>query len=141
MRNYHSIFSFFIGISFFLCFGGCAQKQDDNTTSQEMEITVDFSEVHLCSRISPEMTVAYAPAGTKFYDVRLVELGEMERFLGGGLWPNDGTGTIPEGALSRHYTGPCPPKDKKIEYQYIISALDKEDGQPLAVRFYRFTPE
>ena len=119
---------------------GCAQKPEDETTP-EMEISVDFRDVHLCSRISPEMTVAYAPYGTKFYDVRLIEGGDNERFLGGGLWPADASGLIPEGALSKHYTGPCPPKDRKIEYTYVVSAVEKEGGQPLAVRLYRFIPE
>lgn len=106
-----------------------------------MTISVDFREVHRCSRISPEITVAYAPKGTKFYDVRLIEEGQQDRFLGGGTWQADGTGLIPEGALTRHYTGPCPPKDREVEYAYVISAMETENGQPLAVRLFRFHPD
>lgn len=124
--------------------GLCACASQEETVAMpenQMDIAVDFREVHLCSRISPEITVAYAPKGTKFYDVRLVEGDEQGRFLGGGVWKEDGTGLIPEGALTRHYTGPCPPKDKVIEYTYVVSALSEENGQPLAVRLYRFKPE
>lgn len=107
---------------------------------EQMAIAVDFREVHRCSRISPEITVAYAPKGTKFYDVRLVEEGANERFLGGGTWAEDGSGLIPEGALTRHYVGPCPPKDRETIFTYVVSAMEKENGQPLAVRLYKFDP-
>lgn len=122
---------------------GCATatEQTPPVENENMDITVDFREVHRCSRISPEITVAYAPKGTKFYDVRLVETGENERFLGGGVWQHDGSGIIPEGALTRHYTGPCPPRDRVTEYAYVVSAMESENGQPLAVRIHRFRPE
>lgn len=128
---------------FFVFFGaGCASKQEE-TATPDMEVTVEFKEVHLCSRISPEITVAYAPHGTKFYKVRLIEQNEngQERFLGGGLWPEDGTGLIPEGALSQHYTGPCPKANQRVEYAYVVSAQETADSQPLAVRLYKFIPE
>lgn len=132
-----------LGSALVLC--ACASKEAENVpppqASDNMEISVDFREIHRCSRISPEITVAYAPKGTKFYDVRLVEGSEMDRFLGGGIWNEDGSGVIPEGALTRHYTGPCPPKDREVEYSYIVSAMDTQNGQPLAVRIYRFKPE
>lgn len=118
---------------------GCAEQEAPPPT--EMDIAVDFREVHRCSRISPEITVAYAPKGTKFYDVRLMESGNPERYLGGGQWPDDGSGLIPEGALTRHYTGPCPPDGKRVEYTYIVTALESANGQPLATRIYRFVPE
>ncbi len=118
----------------------CSAKQEAATRPEDMTISVDFSEVHLCSRISPEITVTYAPKGTKFYDVRLVEEGQQERFLGGGAWPEDGSGLIPEGALTRHYTGPCPPRGREVQYSYVVSAMDRENGQPLAVRLFRFSP-
>lgn len=124
-----------------LFLAACAAKEEDMPPDENMEISVDFREIHRCSRISPEITVAYAPKGTKFYDVRLVEQSETGRFLGGGIWTEDGTGIIPEGALTRHYTGPCPPKDKVTEYAYIVSAMERENGQPLAVRIHRFSPE
>lgn len=120
----------------------CAAREEAAPAPEDnMEISVDFREIHRCSRISPEITVAYAPRGTKFYDVRLVEHGDTDRFLGGGVWNADGSGVIPEGALTRHYTGPCPPRDREIEYAYIVSAMESENGQPLAVRIHRFKPE
>lgn len=125
-----------------LAIGACAGKESEETPPEgTMTVNVDFAEIHRCSRISPEITVAYAPKGTKFYDVRLIEKGEMDRFLGGGTWRDDGTGLIPEGALTRHYSGPCPPADRKVEYIYVVSALESEDSQPLAVRLFKLIPE
>lgn len=121
---------------------GCGMFGNEKSREPEsMSIAVDFREVHRCSRISPEITVAYAPVGTKFYDVRLVEnSNDTDRFLGGGRWPADGSGIIPEGALTQHYMGPCPPDDRKTEYTYVVSAMEEPEGQPLAVRLYRFSP-
>lgn len=119
----------------------CSARDDTPQPVEEMTISVDLREVHRCSRISPEITVAYAPRGTKFYDVRLVEYGEEDRFFGGGTWPEDGSGLIPEGALTRHYRGPCPPAGKRAEYAYVVSAMESETSQPLSVRLYRFTQE
>jgi len=124
---------------FIIC--SCAAKDDTARQPEDMTISVDFREFHRCSRISPEITVAYAPRKTNFYDVRLVEEGQQERFLGGGTWAEDGSGLIPEGALTRHYTGPCPPKGREVQFAYIVSAMEKENGQPLAVRIYRFQPD
>lgn len=126
-------------VPFLVC--ACSARDDSPPQGEQMTISVDFREVHRCSRISPEITVAYAPKGTKFYDVRLIEEGQQDRFLGGGTWQADGTGLIPEGALTRHYTGPCPPKDREVEYAYVISAMETENGQPLAVRLFRFHPD
>lgn len=118
----------------------CAGKDNPGEEADKFTISVDFREVHRCSRISPEITVAYAPYGTKFYDVRLVEGGDNERFLGGGSWPEDGSGIIPEGALTRHYTGPCPPENRKTEYIYVVSAMEEGSNQPLEVRLFKFDP-
>lgn len=120
--------------------GSCGDKDVNEEPVEGMTIDVDFREVHRCSRISPEITVAYAPKGTKFYEVRLVEGGAQERFLGGGRWEEDGSGIIPEGALTRHYTGPCPPRDREVEYSYIVTAMESENSQPLSVRVYKFKP-
>ena len=125
-----------------LLLAACAARDENAPPEEGMTITVDLSEVHRCSRISPEITVAYAPKGTKFYDIRLIEYGgEVERFYGGGTWVEDGSGVIPEGALTRHYLGPCPPGTKSVDYAYVVSAMESENSQPLAVRLYRFTQE
>lgn len=124
-----------------LLLAACAAKEEDSVREEGMILSVDVREVHRCSRLSPEITVAYAPRGTKFYDVRLIEYGEEERFLGGGTWVEDGSGVIPEGALTRHYRGPCPPSGTNRDYAYVVSAMESETSQPLAVRLYRFTQE
>lgn len=126
---------------FILC--GCAAKEEAQgegaqaAAQEDMVVVVDFRDVHRCSRISPEITIQNPPQGTKFYDVRLVERGATERFLGGGRWTEDGGGVIPEGALTRHYTGPCPKSGKTPEYIYVVSAMSEPEGQPLAVRLER----
>lgn len=122
--------------------GGCGVfSNDDAPQTEEMSVNVDFLEMHRCSRISPPITVAYAPKGTKFYDIKLVEYGSQERPLGGGTWPEDGDGLIPEGALTRHYSGPCPQADRQTTYAYIVSAMEKENSPPLAVRVFRLNPD
>lgn len=125
---------------------GCAVVKDDTVSEpvtgkgKNMLVSVDFREVHLCSRISPEITVENAPRGTKFYDVSLIELNNPGIFLGGGRRDEDGSGLIPEGALTRQYTGPCPEKDRKIEYAYVVSAMESDSGEPLEVATCRFIP-
>ena len=130
----------FIFLCLFLA-PACASQEAETGQEPSMTINVDFREVHRCSRISPEITVAYAPHGTKFYDVRLVENGSQERFLGGGTWPEDGSGIIPEGGLTRHYTGPCPPADRSTTYTYVVTAMENENSQPLEVRLFKFNPD
>ncbi len=128
---------------FILCLAfisSCAGKDTPEADEDKFTISVDFREIHRCSRISPEITVAYAPVGTKFYDVRLVENVDNGRLLGGGTWPEDGSGLIPEGALTRHYSGPCPPRDRKTEYMYVVSAMEEGSNQPLEVRVFKFDP-
>ncbi|MGE9985970.1 MbtF [Desulfovibrio sp. SGI.169] len=117
----------------------CSAKEAER--EQGMSIVVSLRDVHRCSRISPEIAVADMPAGTRSFDVRLVEYGDEERFFGGGSWLNDGSGVIPEGGLTRHYRGPCPPAGESRDYAFVVSAMGKDSMQPLAVRLYRFTQE
>ena len=120
----------------------CASKETQEVPDG-MAVTVTLRDVHRCSRISPEIQVAQAPASTEYYDVRLVEFAgdSQELYLGGGSWNNDGTGVIPEGGLTRHYRGPCPPSGQSREYAFVVSAMTRQSMQPLSVRLYRFTQE
>ena len=120
----------------------CASKETQEIP-EGMAVTVTLREVHRCSRISPEIQVAQAPGSTDFYDVRLVEFtgDAQELFLGGGEWNNDGTGIIPEGGLTRHYRGPCPPAGQARDYAFVVSAMNRQSIQPLSVRLFRFTQE
>ena len=131
--------------SFVLPLQGCGLfggSEDSPAVSQTMEVTVNMQDLHRCSVISPEIQVVNPPQGTKLYDVRLFERnGQEEVFLGGGSWVEDGTGLIPEGALTGRYRGPCPPEGKKREYFFVVSALASEDSQPLAVRLYKIELE
>ena len=120
----------------------CASKETQEIP-EGMAVTVTLREVHRCSRISPEIQVAQAPGSTDFYDVRLVEFTSdgQDLFLGGGEWNNDGSGIIPEGGLTRHYRGPCPPTGQARNYAFIVSAMSRQNMQPLSVRLFRFTQE
>lgn len=120
----------------------CAAKETEEAPAG-MGVTVNLRDVHRCSRISPEITVAQAPNGTDYFDVRLVEYtgDSQELYLGGGMWNNDGSGIIPEGGLTRHYRGPCPPSGQARDFAFVVAAMNKGSMQPLAVRLHRFTQE
>ena len=120
----------------------CASKETQEIPDG-MAVTVTLREVHRCSRISPEIQVAQTPGSTDYYDVRLVEFTSdgQDLFLGGGEWNNDGSGIIPEGGLTRHYRGPCPPAGQPRNYAFIVSAMNRQNMQPLSVRLFRFTQE
>lgn len=120
----------------------CASKETQEIPDG-MAVTVTLREVHRCSRISPEIQVAQIPGSTDYYDVRLVEFTNdgQDLFLGGGEWDNDGSGIIPEGGLTRHYRGPCPPAGQSRNYAFIVSAMSRQNMQPLSVRLFRFTQE
>lgn len=107
-----------------------------------MSIDVKYNDrMHRCSRVSPEIDVQNIPAGTETFVVRLIEAEAQERFCGGGSWRNDGSGIIPEGALTRHYQGPCPQAGQSRTYHYVVSAMAKDNPQPLTVRVFPVTPE
>lgn len=127
-----------------LLLSACATGPDEAMTLPEqpsMEVTANLSDIHRCSRISPELQIANPPRGVERYDVRLIEHGESDVFLGGGSWPADESGVIPEGALTRHYRGPCPPANQSRDYSFEVSAMGQHNMQPLEVRIYRFTQE
>lgn len=128
--------------------GGCSlldSGSDAATADSEqnsMSIDVKYSDnMHRCSRVSPEINVQNIPEGTDTFMVRLIEVDTQERFCGGGNWRNDGSGVIPEGALTQHYQGPCPQTGKSSTYHYVVSAMKNGSPQPLMVRVFPVTPE
>ncbi len=126
-------------------FSGCGILESDSESTDElpqMEITVNLQDVHRCSFMSPEIRVVNAPKGTTVYDVELVEKnGAHEVVLGKGSWHEDGTGIIPEGALTGFYRGPCPQDGSTGEYYFSVSARKAKDSKPLAVRIFSFVLE
>ena len=120
-----------------LMLSGCASRQG---SEGGMEATADLRSLHRCSRISPEISVVNAPAGTASFDVLLQDRTDPRRHHGGGVWKNDGTGTIPEGALNKHYMGACPPPGTSRSYQYVVTARDV-NNQPLTTVNYIFEQE
>ncbi len=106
-----------------------------------MEVQVVFLDVHRCSLISPEIQVRNAPSGTTSYKVRLLErIDNRDQLLGEGSWRDDGTGVIPEGALTGHYKGPCPAGEDKT-YIYEVKAMSGNNPNPLAVAYQFITLE
>lgn len=115
----------------------CSTRQD---SEGGMEVSAVLRSVHRCSRISPEIDIVNAPAGTASFEVVLQDRSDPRRFHGGGSWKNDNTGIIPEGALNKHYMGACPPAGTSRSYQYVVTAVDV-NKQPLIVRTYIFEQE
>lgn len=123
------------------CLGGCSSA--DSTADQDMYVTVNFSDLHRCSRISPEIAIYNAPRETQYYEVRLTTADTPAQFLGGGRWKcsgrnEDNADVIPEGALVNSYRGPCPPSTKPgpHQFRYVVSAMSSQSETPLAVRSY-----
>ena len=132
---------FLIPLCLGLLAGGCASRELD-TTPEGMTLSVDLREVHRCSRISPEIHLENIPQGTQSYQVRLLEYHtEGEKLLGGGSWDEDGSGIIPEGALTQFYRGPCPKQGQSGRYGFVVSAYGQDTVQPLVVRVYQFSQE
>ncbi len=110
---------------------------------RNMEISVDLHELHRCSRISPEIEIAEPPKGTTSFEVVLEDVDDNNRNHGGGVWQPEHISEdaiIVEGALTKYYTGPCPPADQSRVYQYVVKALDV-NKQLLGVGKYTFLQE
>lgn len=114
---------------------GCASQQ-----SEGLDATLRLNSMHRCSRISPEIDLVNIPDGTVRFEVKLEDMGESRKMHGGGTWAHDGSNIIPEGALTRHYIGACPPAGTVGNYRYVITAVDAQ-GQPLEVKAVQFTVE
>ncbi|MDO5537758.1 MAG: MbtF [Desulfovibrionaceae bacterium] len=125
-----------------LCLTGCSTA--DTTPQEGMSVTVNFGDVHRCSRISPEIVVYNPPKGTQYYEVRVTTADTPSRYLGGVRWDygglnEDGAQAIPEGALSNSYRGPCPPQGAVAggyQYRFSVSAMSGSSSAPLAVSNY-----
>ncbi len=111
--------------------------------SRELEVSVDLNDTHRCSRISPEIEIDSPPAGTVSFEVTLEDTTKSGPMHGGGSYEYDGDriAVIPEGALTRYYTGPCPPAaDNGRIYQYVVKALDV-NKRVIGVGSYAFEQE
>ncbi len=126
---------------------GCGSQptpQEPQRINNSMEIAVDLRDEHRCSRISPEIEISAPPQGTDSILVSLVDMDDKNRPHGGGAWEPNNSGdediVIVEGALTRYYTGPCPPAHESRVYQYVVKALDV-NKQLLGVGKYTFLQE
>ncbi len=116
---------------------GCAVMQE---SSDDMQVSAVIRSVHRCSRISPEIEIYNIPKDAKTFEVSLQDRADLSRIHGGGNWNNDDTGIIPEGALTRHYMGACPPEGESRSYQYVVKAF-AADGRLLDENKYIFEQE
>ena len=109
-------------ISFFI-FGCAGSKISPNAVS--LGVDFSFDKQHKCSSSSPAIKVSNVPAGTKTFKVTLVDIDVPAWNHGGGSVANDGSGVIPEGALTSGYNGPCPPSGSHT-YQFTVKAINAE---------------
>ncbi len=124
--------------------GGNPTPPAPTHVAQNMEVSVDLQDVHRCSRISPEIEIPYPPQGTDSFLVNLEDVDDGYRTHGGGSWELQGNledgAIIAEGALTKYYTGPCPPASQSRVYQYVVKALDV-NKKTLSVGTYTFLQE
>ncbi len=123
---------------------GCGKKEP---VPEGMYVTVNFGDVHRCSRISPEIVVHNPPKDAAYFDVR-VSVAGAKRHLGGGRWGGgelneDGDLVIPEGGLTNAYRGPCPPRESASDrsFSFLVLAMSRSSATPLAVAEYIMTLE
>ena len=128
-----------------MCLAGCSWKEAP--VQEGMHVEVNFSDVHRCSRISPEILVYNPPRGTVYYDVRVSVVGTSpERYLGGGRWGygglnSDGADVIPEGGLLNTYRAPCVSGGMSSDrtFRFTVYAMSRESTTPLAISDYTLT--
>ena len=111
---------------------GCAKK----TEAELPKLTVLALAQEHCSRNSPELRIGNVPAGTAIFEVRLRDLDVIAAMHGGGTYPNNGKGVIPEGALRNRYVGPCS-QASFHRYEFTVIARDAK-GKALAEGVYAF---
>ncbi len=116
-----------LGAAFLVACGGDPTPPSPQKIEKNMEISVNLHDLHRCSRISPEIEIPSPPQGVKSFEISLKDMEDTQRNHGGGVWePNSiqDDVIIVEGALTKYYTGPCPPADQSRAYQYVVKALD-----------------
>ena len=97
------------------------------------DFSFDWGNIPLCNDArahsvpSPVFTFKDVPEGTKFIDLRMVDLDYKPADHGGGLisWPGGTSGKIPAGAFK--YNSPCPPKGNHT-YEWTATARTKKMG-------------
>lgn len=92
-------------------------------------IAYSWKGVSRCSDRSPAIQLAHVPAGTKAFDVQMVDLDVPNFKHGGGKVAFGGEAEIAAGAV--RYTGPCPPSGQRHSYRFRVTALD-DAGKTLA---------
>ncbi len=101
---------------------GCAGTQNQ-TTVPALTVSFTWDSSERCSRTSPEIYLDAIPADTQTFKIKLKDLDAPKWNHGGGTVANDGSGTIPSGALKSGYNGPCPPSGSH-RYRFIVEAVD-----------------
>ena len=100
-------------------------------------LTVDWEWklAHRCNNTSPRLSVSGIPEGTKNLAVQMNDLDFQNKDHGGGSVPHAGgaSASIPEGALTANYLGPCPNNFASFghDYQITVRALGA-DGAEIA---------
>src|SRR5262249_29313172 len=93
-------------------------------TAQPMLATIALAKSHMCSDVSPEITVRQLPASATRLSVRVTDLNFVFEH-GGGTVAVPSNGVIEEGALTEYF-GPCPDEGDHT-YRFRVNALDAQD--------------
>lgn len=103
------------------------------TAAAAFDFSFDWGKIPRCTDASaksvpsPAFTFNNVPEGTKYIDLRMVDLDYRPANHGGGLipWPGGTSGTIKPGAFK--YNSPCPPKGSHT-YEWTATARTKKMG-------------
>jgi phosphatidylethanolamine-binding protein (PEBP) family uncharacterized protein len=87
-------------------------------------LTVHFSwkGIKACENVSPAFSIRGAPKATTALRFLMHDNDAPAFHHGGSTIPYDGSGTVPEGAIT--YVGPCPPPGQRHHYIWTVEALD-----------------
>lgn len=102
---------------------GCGAKVAQNAA--KLGVSYQWTKEDQCSKVSPEISVAGIPPGTKQLKASLHDLDVPSWDHGGGMVAYSGQSVIGEGELKYGYNGPCPPSGTHT-YQFKVKAIDDE---------------
>lgn len=111
----------------FVSAAACAQS--------DLSVNWEWKKNHLCSDVSPALSVGGVPEGTKSMAVTMVDLDVPGYDHGGGSVPHAGgsDASIAAGAL-KDFRGPCPPNFTGFghDYEFTVRALAADGNTELA---------
>lgn len=109
-----------------LLVSGCmGPKKVDTFQTMDVRFEWNGNAGSFTSSPNPEIFVSNVPAGTAFFEVKMVDLDRPNTNHGGGTIPYTGEGVIPVGSLDS-YRGPQPPAPEVHTYVITVRALNAD---------------